>query len=110
MSFKKIIKVLLILEAALFVVPWLVWFPVIDNFFPEGFYQYGWIYSMFGIIALVPTLLVYVMVNHFDSKNNEKPQQINDTDSTDSTDEIDRVLWILAIGLFSFWALSLLFG
>lgn len=109
-EFKKIIKVLLILETALFVVPWLALFPVIENLFPEGFSQFGWLYSMYGVIALAPTLLAYVIVNHFDSKANQKPQQINDAYETGSTNEIDRVLWIIATGLFSFWALSFLFG
>lgn len=110
MSFKKILKILLVLEGTLFVVPWLSLFPVINTFFPEGFYQYGWIYSVFGIIALAPTLLVYVIVNHFESKNAHKTEQVNNSNVTDSTFEIDRVLWVMATGLFLFWAFSILFG
>ena len=101
--FKKIITIIIILELALILGPWLVFVPAISDFFSEEFGSTGWIYSILGLVSLVVTLLVYAAVNFFDPMRKQENLKVSKVNRISN-----RIAWTLIIGLLAFWALAIL--
>lgn len=102
---KKIIKIVLILELVFILGPWLIFIPGVEPLFPKDFGTYGWFFTVLGIIATVPTLIVYAIVDFFDSKKrNERFKE--KTGNLDSASK--RILLFFIISFSTILALFVL--
>ena len=106
-SFKKILEVLLALEALLLVGPMFIviisGLPFISSFVSEGFIAVGWIFPMMAILALAPTLIVYSLVSLITKKVKNDEGLVNGNKS----DKLARFTMALVTILFTVWAIGL---
>ena len=110
-SFEKSLTALLITEVILFFVPFLVFVPVIGNFFPEGFMEVGWAFSLMAIFALIPTFIVSCIVVFLSRKNNSKvvESEVPETEQDDDSKIIKKVLFFFTFAAGAYFVYWLLF-
>lgn len=100
--FLKILSFLMIGEIIAFFIPWMVFVPLLREIFPEGFVQVGWIYSVFAIMAFVPTLILFFIADSI-VHGKQRRSKLSKVDLV-----AHYITWAIIVALPTFWIVSIL--